>query len=305
MKDLIIIGAGPAGLSAAIYGRRAGLDLVVIEKFAPGGQVVNTYEVENYPGFAEPVSGFQLVDAMESQAKRLGALIDSIDVVSFEKKSDGIFCVKGSGGEIVEARSLLLAMGSSFRTLGIPGEKDFVGRGVSYCGTCDGAFYKDKVVAVIGGGNTALEEADFLTRFASKVYLIHRREEFRGDKVAQDRAFSNSKIEPMCGLVPVSIQGTAKVETLTLKSVKTGELSTLVTDGVFIFIGYDPATSYVPSELLDESRQIKVDMQMRTSVPGLFAAGDLRSGSRRQIVMACADGATATLSAYEYLNRCC
>lgn len=304
MKDLVIIGAGPAGLSAAIYGRRAGLDLLVIEKFAPGGQVINTYEVENYPGFAEPVSGFDLVGSMESQATRLGAAIESIEVISFKKQDDETFSIHGSGGEVVESRSLILAMGSAFRTLGIPGEKDFLGRGVSYCGTCDGAFFKDKVVAVIGGGNTALEEADFLTRFAAKVYLIHRRDEFRGDKVAQDRAFSNNKIEPMCGFVPVSIQGTSRVEALSLKSVKTGEQLSLAVDGVFIFVGYDPATSYVPTELLDESRQVRVDMQMRTSVPGLFAAGDLRSGSRRQIVMACADGATATLSADEYLNHC-
>jgi thioredoxin reductase (NADPH) len=304
MKDLVIIGAGPAGLSAAIYGRRAGLDLVVIEKFAPGGQVMNTYEVENYPGFAEPVSGFQLVQNMESQAVRLGAAIESIDVVSFEKRDDGIFEIKGSGGECVESRAVILAMGSAFRALGVPGEKEFVGHGVSYCGTCDGAFYKNKVVAVIGGGNTALEEAEFLTRFASKVYLIHRRDEFRGDKTAQDRAFSNPKIEKKCGLVPVSIGGAAKVDSLMLENVKTGESSTLSTDGVFIFIGYDPATGYVPAELLDESRQVKVDMQMRTGIPGLFAAGDLRSQSRRQIVMACADGATATMSAYEYLTGC-
>lgn len=303
MKDLVIIGAGPAGLSAAIYGRRSGLDLVVIEKFAPGGQVINTYEVENYPGFAEPVSGFQLVQGMESQAVRLGAAIESMEVSGFEKRPDGIFEIKGGGGEIIEARAVILAMGSKNRTLGIPGEQEFIGRGVSYCGTCDGAFYKDKVVAVIGGGNTALEEADFLTRFASKVYLVHRRHEFRGDVTAQNRAFSNPKIEKRCGFIPVSIGGTAKVDSLILKGAD-GEQSTLVTDGVFIFVGYDPATSYVPAELLDESRQVKVDMQMRTSVPGLFAAGDLRTESRRQIVMACADGATATMSAYEYLTGC-
>jgi thioredoxin reductase (NADPH) len=260
--------------------------------------------VENYPGFAEPVSGFQLVQGMEAQAVRLGAAIESVDVAGFRKRDDGIFEVSGSGGEVIEARALVLAMGSSFRTLGIPGEKEFVGRGVSYCGTCDGAFYKNKVVAVIGGGNTALEEADFLTRFASKVYLIHRRDEFRGDRTAQDRAFSNPKIEKMCSFTPVSVNGAAKVDSLMLRNVKTGEQSTLVTDGVFIFVGYDPSTSFVPAELLDDNRQVKVDMQMRTAVPGLFAAGDIRSESRRQIVMACADGATATMSAYEYLTGC-
>ncbi|MGL4369656.1 MAG: NAD(P)/FAD-dependent oxidoreductase, partial [Spirochaetota bacterium] len=219
MKDLVIIGAGPAGLTAAIYGKRAGLDLVVIEKFAPGGQVMNTYEVENFPGFMDPVTGFQLMQSMEAQALRFGTQIESADISSFEKRNDGTFAVKGSGGELFESRAVILAMGSSFRLLGVPGEKEFTGMGVSYCATCDGAFFKDKVTAVIGGGNTALEEALFLTRFASKVYLIHRRDECRGDKLLQDRVFSNEKIVPMLGYLPESIHGTAKVEYIALKNV--------------------------------------------------------------------------------------
>ena len=303
MKDLVIIGAGPAGLAAAIYGKRAGLDLAVIEKFAPGGQVMNTYEVENYPGFMDPVTGFQLMQSMEAQALRLGTQIESADIASFEKRDDGTFLVKGNSKEIYETRTLILAMGSSYKLLGIPGEKDFTGMGVSYCATCDGAFFKDKVTAVIGGGNTALEEALFLTRFASKVYLIHRRNECRGDKLLQERVFSNPKIEPMLGYIPEAIIGTSKVESLKLKKADTGEIEDVLTDGVFIFVGYDPLTGIVPADLLDENRQVKVDMHMKTSVSGLYAAGDIRTQSLRQIVMACADGATAAISANEYISK--
>jgi thioredoxin reductase (NADPH) len=302
MKDLIIIGAGPAGLTAGIYGIRAGLDLSIIEKFSPGGQVINTFEVENYPGFVEPIAGWELMSNMENQAKRLGVEIGSGDIVSIEKDEKGkFFRLKKSDGNIIEAKSVIAATGASFRKLGVPGEKEYTGQGVSYCATCDGAFYKEKTVAVIGGGNTALEEAHFLTRFASKIYLIHRRDEFRGVKILQDRVLGEEKIEPVLDTVLESINGGQKVEKVVLKNKKTGEISERAVDGVFIFVGWDPNTSYLPEEVLNEKKEVFVDVRMHTKIEGLFAAGDLRNDSERQIVMAASDGATAALNAYEYL----
>jgi thioredoxin reductase (NADPH) len=301
MKDLVIIGAGPAGLTAAIYGMRAGLDLSVIEKFAPGGQVVNTWEVENYPGFKEPLAGWELMAAMEDQTRRLGADIASADVTSI-KKEGGAFTVELNGEDPVQARAVIIAAGASFRKLGIPGEKEFTGRGVSYCATCDGAFYKERVTAVIGGGDTALEEAIFLTRFASKVYLVHRRDEFRAGKILVDRVLANPKIVPVYNALPKSINGTEKVLSLTVTDKNTGKENDIVTDGVFIFVGFDPNTGFLDPALLNESREVIVDLDMKTSIPGLFAAGDLRSSSIRQIVSACGDGATAAQRAYHYIT---
>jgi thioredoxin reductase (NADPH) len=303
MKDLLILGAGPAGMSAAIYGRRAGLDLAIAERYAPGGQVMNTYEIENYPGFTDPVSGFTLVNAMESQALRLGTEVMSCDVSSYEKNAAGHFVVLGTGGERYEARALILAMGASYKRLEVPGEREFTGKGVSYCATCDGAFYKNKMTALVGGGNTALEEALFLTRFASKVYLIHRRDEFRADMVLRERVRANEKIEILYSTVVEKVNGSMKVESLSIRDLTRNATKELSVDGFFVFVGYDPNSSIVPGDLLDEWKQIRVDIRMRTSVEGLFAAGDIRGGSKRQIVMACADGATAAMEAYDYLNR--
>ncbi len=302
MKDLIILGAGPAGMAAAIYGMRAGLDLTVLEKFSPGGQVMNTYEVENYPGFVDSIPGWELVSAMENQSRRLGAEIISAEIQSLaHHKEKKYFTVSLSDGTTIEAKTVIAATGASLKKLGIPGEEHFFGRGVSYCATCDGAFYKEKITAVIGGGDTALEEAHFLTRFASKVFLIHRRNEYRAAKILQQRIASSEKIVPVLESIPLSIDGEAKVQSITVKNVRTGETSVLSVDGVFVFIGYTPNTSYLLKELLNEKGEVIVDMRMRTKIPGLFAAGDLRSESKRQIVMACADGATAALEAYEYL----
>ncbi len=303
MKDLIILGAGPAGLSAAIYGIRAGLDLEVIEKFSPGGQVVNTYEVENYPGFAEPIAGWELMSRMEEQAKRLGMNLANGEVVSLNKDNvKKCITLAMADGSVREARTVIAATGASFRKLQVPGEKEFLGRGVSYCATCDGAFFKNKVTAVVGGGDVALEEAHFLTRFADKVFVIHRREEFRGAKILQDRALHHDKVEALCCNVVESINGSERVESVTMRSTKDGKQTKLECDGVFIFIGYDPITGYLPAEVLDANKEVAVDMRMKTSIPGLFAAGDLRAGSVRQIVTAAADGATAALSAYDFLN---
>lgn len=303
MKDLIIIGAGPAGLSAAIYGMRSGLDLILIDKFAPGGQVLNTADVENYPGFKDPIQGYELVTAMEGQARRLGAEIKNADVKSINKNQKNIFSVEFTNGEILESKAVIAATGSSYKHLNIPGEKELTGKGVSYCATCDGAFFRDKVTAVIGGGNTALEEALFLTKFASKVYIIHRRDEFRGEKVLQKRIEEHEKIEPILSSVVESINGNDKVESLTLKNVISEETSNLDVDGAFIFVGYNPNTELFADDIKNEQGQLKVDLNMETPTEGLFAAGDIRHMSKRQIVMAAADGATAAMTAYEYITH--
>ncbi len=304
MKDLIIIGAGPGGLTAAIYGMRAGIDLAVIEKFSPGGQVMNTYEVENYPGFVDPVPGWELVSAMENQARRLGAEITSAEVERLEHNAaDRFFTLHCPDGTKFDARTVIIASGASYRNLNVPGEKEFLGCGVSYCATCDGAFYKDRITAVIGGGDTALEEALFLTRFSSTVYLIHRRDRFRGMPILQERVLSNEKIVPVYNSTVTGINGQTMVESVTVRDTRSDECREITTDGVFIFVGYDPNSAFVPPPLLNERREVIVDMQMRTSIEGLYAIGDVRSDSRRQIVMACADGATAALDAYDYLQE--
>lgn len=300
MKDLIIIGAGPAGLTSAIYGIRAGLETLVLERFSPGGQVLNTAVVENYPGFAEPVHGWELMTAMENQVKRLGAEIRNGEVSAVEKGD--VFSVVLADRSIVKAKTVIIASGASYKKLDVPGEAELTGKGVSYCATCDGAFYKDRITAVVGGGDTALEEACFLTRFASKVYLIHRRDEFRGAKILQDRVFANNKIEPVYNTVVTSINGKNKVESATLKNKRTGEEKNLQVDGVFLFVGIIANTGYLPEKILNERGEVIVDKNMQTGIPGLFAAGDLREGSRRQIVMAASDGATAALSAYDYIQ---
>lgn len=304
MKDLLIIGAGPAGLSAAIYGIRSGLDLLVLEKLAPGGQVVNTYEIENYPGFVEPVPGWELVSAMENQARRLGAEITTASEIQKVEKdnANGSLRLTMVDGETLEAKAVIIATGASLKKLGVPGESEFIGRGVSYCATCDGAFYRDKITAVIGGGDAALEEALFLTRFASTVYLIHRRDQFRGTRILQDRVFKNEKIEPVMDSIVTEIVGQEKVSAVQVMNKKTEDKSTIEVDGVFLFIGYEPNSGFLPKQILNDRGQVRVDMRMRTPLEGLFAAGDLREHSIRQVVTAAADGAIAAVSAYEYIT---
>lgn len=301
MKDLCIIGAGPAGITAAIYALRAGIDMRIVEKFAPGGQIINTFEVENYPGFAEPVIGADLVDAMDKQARRLGAEVENTEIISISKNGKNFVC-NTADNSIIECRSVIVATGAKFKNLNIPGEKEYTGKGVSYCGTCDAAFFRGKKVAVIGGGDTALEEAHFLTRFVEKLYLVHRRDQFRGSKILQQRVIEDPKIEIIYDSIPLEIKGENKVNSILLHNKVSGKDSILDVDGVFVFIGYNPVTEIVPDEVKNEWGEVIVDYDMRTGIPGLFAAGDIRNNSRRQIITAAGDGATAAMSAYDYLT---
>ncbi|MFW6365074.1 MAG: thioredoxin-disulfide reductase [Spirochaetota bacterium] len=304
MRDLIIIGGGPAGLSAGIYAVRSGLDAVIIESMAPGGQVIKTAEVENYPGFENSISGFELISGMEKQARRLGTEVEIAEITSVHRddERDCIVCT-ASSGNIYEAKAVIAATGSKYKHLEVPGETELTGRGVSYCATCDGAFFRDKITAVVGGGNTALDEALFLTRFASKVYIIHRRDRFRASKILVDRALSNEKIEPVYNAVVTSINGREKVESVSLAGTADGRQWELATDGLFIFIGFLSLTEILPDSIKNEWGQIKTDCHMRTEIPGIYAAGDIRTDSRKQIVTAAADGATAAMSAYEYITH--
>ncbi|MBP9022957.1 MAG: thioredoxin-disulfide reductase [Spirochaetes bacterium] len=300
MKDLVIIGSGPGGMSAAIYAIRSGMDFVILEKAASGGQILSTSDVENYPGFIDPVAGYELADKMHGQCVRLGAVFQNTEALSL-KKENGIFKIETTDG-VIESKTIIAVTGSSNRKLAVPGEAEFTGRGVSYCATCDGAFYRGKTVAAVGGGNAALEEAIFLTRFAEKVYLIHRRDKFRADHIVIERMKSNPKIEVIYDSVIEKINGAEKVTSASILNKKTESRSELKLDGVFIFIGYNPNNKILPKEILNEWGEAEVDMNMQTSIEGLFAAGDIRSGSKKQILMACADGATAAMSAYEYLS---
>ena len=299
--DMVIIGGGPGGLTAGLYAARDKQDVVMLEKLSPGGQVLSTDWVENYSGFPDGVSGFDLMERMKKQAEKFGLKILSHEVshVNFTGTEKILELNNGS----IAARSVILATGAQPRKLGIDGEGFLTGKGVSYCGTCDGPFYRDAVVAVIGGGDTALEEAIFLTRFAREVHVIHRRDQLRGTKILQERAFANEKIRFIWDSVPVRIEGLTGVEKLSLKNVKTGEESILQLEGVFIFVGTRPVTEFLNGAVdLDDQGFIKVNRKQETSSPGVFAAGDVTSESFRQIATAVGDGASAALNAEKYLE---
>ena len=303
MYDVIIIGAGPAGLTAGIYTARAKLKTLIIEKMIPGGQVTTTHLVENYPGFPEPINGFLLMNHFQKQAQNFGAEIITSKEVKEIKKEENFFKVKTVDNEIT-ARSVLIATGAKFRELGIPGEDKFKGKGVSYCATCDGAFFKDKVVAVIGGGNSALEEALFLTKFVKKVYLIHRRYQFRADKILQDRVKENEKIETILNYIPVSINGENGVESITIEERDSKERKELKVDGVFVFIGLTPNSEFVRNFIqTDDNGYIIVNENYETNVKGCFAAGDVIKKKVRQIATAVGDGAAAGVNIKDYLEK--
>ncbi len=293
----MILGAGPAGLAAAIYACRAKIPTLVLDKLSPGGQVLLSDRVENYPGFPDGISGVELTDRLVAQARRFGMEQESGEVVSLQVtdpgRIDGIKLVLDSGKEILTT-SLIIATGASHENLNVPGEKELAGKGVSYCATCDGPFFKDSTVAVIGGGDSAVEEAIFLTKFAKKVFLVHRRDQLRATRFLQEQALANPKIEPVWDTIVEAIHGKDKVEYLSLLNNKTGERSKLPLDGVFIFIGTHPNTSFLRGLVkMDDRGFILTDNWMRTSVPGIFAAGDCRSKPLLQIVTAVAEGATA------------
>ncbi|MFY9472824.1 MAG: thioredoxin-disulfide reductase [Tepidanaerobacteraceae bacterium] len=299
--DVAVIGAGPAGLTAALYAARARLSTVVVEKMFPGGQAALTDIIENYPGFTEGISGIQLADAMKRQAERFGAEFTNGDVERIEKNDD-LFTVFLKG-ESIKAKTVILAAGAQPRKLGVKGEKEFTGRGISYCATCDGAFYKDKPIAVVGGGDTAIQEALYLTRFASEIYVIHRRDQLRATKVLQERAFKNEKIKFVWDSVVKEIKGEGTVDEVVVENVKTGKLDSLRVDGIFIAIGHIPNTDFVKDLVqLNEQGYVITDAYMATNVPGIFAAGDMRQKDLRQVVTAVSDGAIAAVEAGKYLE---
>jgi thioredoxin reductase (NADPH) len=302
LEDLIIIGGGPGGLTAGIYAARARLKSVLLERLAPGGQILTTDWVENYPGFPEGVSGFELVDRMKRQAEHFGLEIRNEEVSALELSEDRKRVVTNKGP--LETKSLILTCGATPSKLGIEGETLLMGKGVSYCATCDGPFYRDQEVAVVGGGDTAVEEALFLTRFAQRVYLIHRRDALRAVRLLQERALAEERIEVVWDTIPVRIAGEKEVEGLDLKNVKSGETRRLPVNGVFVFIGYSPNNELVKDILdLDDYGFVITDNDMETSIPGVFAAGDLRSKLLRQVSTAVGEGATAAFAAERYIEN--
>lgn len=299
--DVVILGGGPAGLSAAIYASRGAVSTAIIDISMLGGQPSNYLELENYPGFPI-IGGFDLMEKFEEHADKFGVQkfpmqeIESVDLTSTPK------IIKTKEGEF-RAKSVIIACGASPMKLGVPGEKEFVGRGVSYCAVCDGAFYKNKVVAVVGGGNAAVEEAMYLTKFADKVYVIHRRNELRADKIVQDRAFQNEKLEFIWDTVVKEIKGDELVHTAVLENVKNGEISNLAVNGVFPYIGMVPNVSNISGQIeQDAGGFILTDETMKTSVEGVYAVGDIRKTPLRQVITAAADGAVGAVYAVKYLE---
>ncbi len=300
--DLVIIGGGPAGLTAGLYAARSRLNVILLEQVVPGGQVLITDFIENYPGFPEGISGPELVQKMTDQVKQFDLNIETAQVVSIDVSGD----IKAIdvGKRIITAYAIIIATGASPKKLGVPGEDAFFGRGVSACGTCDGPFFRDRVVAAVGGGDTAVQESIYLTKFAKKVYLIHRRNELRAQTILQERALSNPKIEMVWDSVVTAIEGGTGVEAVCIKNVKTGTIDKLSVDGCFIWIGISPNTGFINHSVeLDDGGFVVVDSHMQTSVPGVYAAGDVRNTSLRQIVTAVGDAAIAAFSAEQYIEN--
>ena len=299
--DVIIIGGGPAGLSAGIYSSRSRLRTLLIEKGMFGGLIANAELVENYPGFPEGISGFDIGERMSQQASKFGLETLSAEVTGVDLMKD-IKTINTTEGDF-SAKTIIIASGAERKRLGVPGEDIFVNRGVSYCATCDGALFKDRIVAVAGGGDSAVEEALFLTRFASKVIIIHRRNQLRASKMAQERALSHKKIELMWDTVIEELKGKNKVSELVVRNVKTGEISQIAVDGIFVYVGQIPNTSFLKGQIpLDKEGYIITDDRMGTQVEGVYAAGDIRKNSSRQVITAAGDGATAAISAEKFLN---
>ena len=300
--DLVIVGAGPAGLTGALYAGRSMLRTVLLEKGVPGGELLNTEVIEDYPGF-ESVKGYELAEKMAAHALKFGAELVTDGVESVEKEPDGRFVVTTESGERYRAPVVLLTAGGTPTKLGVPGETEYAGKGVSYCAVCDGHFFRGEVLGVVGGGDAAAEEADFLTRYASKVVLIHRRDELRASKIIQRRLFENPKIEVVWDTVVERIEGSAgALAQLALRNVKTGATSALPVGGVFIFVGFRPNTGIVRGHARhDAGGHLDTDEVMMTSIPGLYAAGDVRAQLTRQVTTAVGDATTAVIAATRYL----
>lgn len=296
--DVVIIGEGPAGLTAAIYAKRAELNVLLIERYGAGGQILNTYEVDNYPGLPG-ISGFDLGTKMSEhvdkfQVERVSAEVESVEL------NNKVKIIKTDSGEY-SAYSVILATGNSPRKLGVPGEEELTGCGVSYCATCDGAFFKKKITVVVGGGDVAVEDAIFLSRGCEKVYLIHRRDELRAAKILQTALFNTENIEVIWDSVVTNINGEDNVESVNIQNVKTGEETVLTTAGVFIATGNTPNGGYLEGISTDKNGYVIADETCVTNIPGVFAAGDLRTKKLRQVSTAVADGANAVYSVQEYL----
>jgi thioredoxin reductase (NADPH) len=304
MYDVIIIGGGPAGLTAGLYTSRARLKSLLIEKAFAGGQVMTTEWIENYPGFEDGISGAELSRKMEKQATKFGLEIipGSVIDISLNNKTRKITLEDNTQ---YETRAIILATGSNPRPLKIEGEDKYRGRGVSYCATCDGAFFRGEKLAVIGGGDSAVEEGLFLTKFADTVYIVHRRDQLRAAKVVQERAFAHPKMKFVWNSVPDKIEGDDRgVTSLHLKNVKTGELSSLDVGGIFIYVGYNPNTGFLKGLVaLNENNYIVTDENMATSSPGIFAVGDVRAKPLKQIATAVGDGAIAGVAAEKYIEE--
>jgi thioredoxin reductase (NADPH) len=304
LREVIIIGSGPAGYTAGIYTARAGLKpLLIASSVEAGGELMKTTEVENFPGFPDGLMGPDLMANFQAQAERFGTEILLDDVVEVDLKGD-VKIVKTGGGQTFEAKTVILATGAAYRELGLPREKELSGHGVSWCATCDGFFFREKTIAVVGGGDSAMEEANFLTRFASKVYLIHRRDSFKASKIMQDRALNNPKIEVVWNSEVAELHGEAALTGVTLRNTVDGSTSELALDGLFIAIGNDPRVWLVENQVeLTDEKFIKVEgRSSKTSLPGVFAAGDVIDPTYRQAITAAGSGCVAALDAEHYLT---
>jgi thioredoxin reductase (NADPH) len=302
--DIVVVGAGPAGMTAGLYAGRSMLNTVVLERGAPGGELLNTEKIEDYPGF-ETVDGWDLAQKFASHAAKFGAVILTVNVDRIKRLADGTFETTADNGDTWRSPAVIVTAGGTPVKLDVPGEVEYAGKGVSYCAVCDGAFFKGQVIAVVGGGDAACEEADYLTRFGSKVYVIHRRGEFRASKIVQQRMFANPKIEVIWDTVVDEIHADEKglVDHLSLRHVKSGALSTLAATGVFVFIGFKPNTGIIADHIdHDASGYLITDWNMQTSIPGLFAAGDVRVQLTRQVTTAVGDATTAAVAAEKYIT---
>lgn len=302
LYDILVVGAGPAGLTAGLYGSRSNLRTVIIDKGLPGGQLLNTEAIEDYTGF-EHVSGVELARLMENHARKFGVEIKTGEEVKSVKRSGDVFEVKTDEGEY-KALTVIATAGGTAIKLGVPGEEEYAGRGVSYCAVCDGAFFNGAVITVIGGGDAAVEEANFLTRFGSRVYVVHRRDEFRAQKILQAQLLDNPKAEVIWDTVVEEIRGNREVDRVVLHNLKTGDRIEHPTEGVFIFVGFKPNTYFLDDHPKhDVGGHLLTNDRMETSVPGLFAAGDLRAQLVRQITNAVGDATVAALAAEKYITN--